>query len=354
MNHIQHLLEAWYPRKDEQYWVLAVLSDVEGASYRKPGAMMLFNDIGQYFGLLSGGCLEKELQIKAKQVFQTQQDTCVTFNLQAEEDGWQSVLGCGGKLTICLLLVDEKRDYLHLDVLYHMLSERKSCRYSLCFSRVESSEKTLPLTCVQSAVEGNFSKTTPSHHVVAEIQQTASTSHLAIVVSPLCHLLIVGGGPDVQPVVRLAADVLGWQVTIIDPRSGYAKKQDFTSVKHIERKTLDTLIDDPIWQGIDAALVMSHNIHIDAQAIMLLQNHAVSYIGVMGSQQRIKRLLTMSGLDSQQQLDAIIAKQSTIFAPAGLDIAADLPESIALSMLSECHAVLFGQGAGVAAKQWTI
>src|SRR5260370_15024148 len=48
--------------------VLATVVATAGSTYRKPGARMLIMSDGSYFGLLSGGCLEADLAIHARQV----------------------------------------------------------------------------------------------------------------------------------------------------------------------------------------------------------------------------------------------------------------------------------------------
>ena len=58
INHTQELLNTWFKQCDELEWILATIIGTEGSSYRKPGAMMMINSLGQYHGLLSGGCLE--------------------------------------------------------------------------------------------------------------------------------------------------------------------------------------------------------------------------------------------------------------------------------------------------------
>lgn len=66
MDHqMEDLLEHWLPLADDA-WVLAVITHIQGSSYRKPGAMMLFHEFGQGAGILSGGCLEADLRRHAQ------------------------------------------------------------------------------------------------------------------------------------------------------------------------------------------------------------------------------------------------------------------------------------------------
>ena len=51
--------------------VLATVVKTEGSSYRRPGVRMIINDIGERFGAVSGGCVEKEVQIQAQSVLES-------------------------------------------------------------------------------------------------------------------------------------------------------------------------------------------------------------------------------------------------------------------------------------------
>ena len=52
-NQFSEHLQQWLPQRDELEWVLGTVYAIEGPSYRKPGAMMFFNSMGQQLGMLS-------------------------------------------------------------------------------------------------------------------------------------------------------------------------------------------------------------------------------------------------------------------------------------------------------------
>ena len=88
--------------------------------------------------------------------------------------------------------------------------------------------------------------------------------------------------------------------------------------------------------AVDAAVIMSHHLDNDASYLRQLTQHpdgsALRYIGVLGPAARRDRLKEMA--QCPQQL---------VYGPVGLDIGAELPESIALAILAEIHAVLNGR-----------
>ena len=70
MNNLSNLLNYWKASDKEVNWVLGTVYKTEGSAYRKAGAHMLINEYGDYYGLLSGGCLESDIVLNARKVMQ--------------------------------------------------------------------------------------------------------------------------------------------------------------------------------------------------------------------------------------------------------------------------------------------
>jgi xanthine/CO dehydrogenase XdhC/CoxF family maturation factor len=82
---------------------------------------------------------------------------------------------------------------------------------------------------------------------------------------------------------------------------------------------------------------MSHHLATDRSYLLALAKSVIPYIGLLGPPGRRDRLLADLG-DTARQLDG------RLHGPAGLDIGADSPESIALSILGELYAATRGRG----------
>src|SRR5213594_4769119 len=81
---------------------LGIISGVKGSSPQKKGAKALFYPDGRIKGTLGGGCLEAEIQDRARRALLTQ--TPATFELVLDHDfGWDDGLPCGGK--VCGLIL---------------------------------------------------------------------------------------------------------------------------------------------------------------------------------------------------------------------------------------------------------
>ena len=95
--------------------------------------------------------------------------------------------------------------------------------------------------------------------------------------------------------------------------------------------------------GRSAALVVSHVYEKDRQAVEGLLQLPLGYLGLQGNRTRCARILNEI-LDAGLVLTE--AQRQIMHFPAGLDIGAESPEAIALSMLAEVQASLSGHGGG--------
>lgn len=81
---------------------LATVVRVEGSSYRRPGARAIFDSRGVQFGVLSGGCLERDLSERAAAVLERGETMTVVYDESADDPVFGLGLGCGGTVEIRL------------------------------------------------------------------------------------------------------------------------------------------------------------------------------------------------------------------------------------------------------------
>ena len=151
---------------------------------------------------------------------------------------------------------------------------------------------------------------------------------LLIPIMPPPAILICGAGLDALPVARLAVE-MGWSCTVVDHRPGFARADRFPAscdIRVLQPDQLSELI--PLDQ-FDAAVLMTHHLGHDRKYLAQVVEAAVSYIGLLGPRARRDRLLGEIG-----------AADAHVHGPAGLDIGAEMPESIALAIVAEIHAFL--------------
>jgi xanthine dehydrogenase accessory factor len=329
-HHLEDMLLQWRLQPREP-WVLAVITRVQGSSYRKSGAIMLFHPLGKSLGLLSGGCLEADLRRHAQRALQTQTVVRVDYDASDESDRSYQ-LGCGGLVSILLAPLLAQNHYLGLPELCAGLSHRQRGFYRLMLAENGSSALELKgqfLTLAEADFPlSDFQKT----GTLVTVDHGACHESLLVPVRPQYHLGIFGGGQDARPLAAMARS-LGWRVTVMDGRSAYARPGDFPGT-HLLRQPLRD-IDDGQLSRLDACVIMHHNLTLDAEALVRVQPFALEYIALLGPGHRRQRVLALAGL-------TLADFGHRLSAPAGLALGGELPESVALSILAQCHGVLHG------------
>lgn len=315
-NHLSSLLNAWTQDRDATDWVLGTVYRTEGSAYRKAGAMMLFDGFGRQFGLLSGGCLEADIMLHARKVMHTGKVELLSYD-GSDEDDWsfQLGIGCGGKVYLMLQPLSSDED-LGLGAMASALENRQAGVYHQKIGAAAA--------YFESRVDGAVSRSV--------IEQREDGAWLVTPITPEPHLLVIGGGVDARPMVSIAGE-LGWRVTLADSRSTHARAEYFPGARTVLRElgaNLSRYIDTA---SVDAAVIMSHNIDIDADGLRACQGTGLGYVALLGPRHRYRQVLERAALDEA-------ALSCPVSAPAGLDLGGQLPESIALSILAECHAVL--------------
>ncbi len=315
-NHLYHLLHQWYPKRDQQQWVLATVTQTQGSAYRKSGAHMLINDLGQYWGMLSGGCLEADIIQQARRCWDSGLPRMVEYDLQQDSDlGERLGLGCGGAVQILLQIVDGQNQYQGLDQIYRAMADGQTLRY-VQSTQLDSSP---PINRVEYIQGQSIEPNTTNEEVVTLLR------------APY-HLAVLGAGRDAQPLVEMAA-ILGWRVTVVDPRTSHGRSADFPKAHAVLKEVHDEQIKQ--WQSnLDAAVIMHHQLDLDSQALGAVWATQAKFIGVLGPSHRTEKLLEKL---NKTPLDAL---KRNVVSPVGLRLGGELPESIALSILAQIHAVL--------------
>lgn len=320
-HQLKQLLEQWHARKDELGWALGVIYQAEGHSYRKPGALVLVNEAGEQFGLLSGGCLEADIRRNARKAIQTEQPVFKTYD---GNDGYDISyqLGCGGIVHILLQPLLPENKFLSLPELYGALIARQSGIYRLQIPAPKQLGKSDFKISADVALNAN-----------ATLKEEGNERWLHIPVAPEPHLLIAGGGIDAQPVVALAK-LQGWTVTLWDSRPAFARAEHFKQVDTRLGSSAESLPEYCKEANVDAAVVMSHNLQLDADVLQALQSTPLDYLALLGPMHRKAQVLELAGLASAPDCWPLSS-------PAGFDIGGELPQSIALSIIAECHQYLY-------------
>lgn len=319
---------------------LATVVQTTGSTYRKAGAQMLIAPDGRSAGLLSGGCLESDLLERARTVLESGAALIAEYDSRSADDLlWGLGLGCEGAMSILLSRLDPAAHYEPYALQVRCRERDRRGAYALTIAtqterhRLGQPYRSDALEAAPPALRAALTE--------ARAARTIATDDATFLVVPVelpLRLLICGAGPDVVPLVEIAA-LLGWNVTVRDHRAAYASRERFPRAHRVEHADAAALADVVRRERFDAAVVMSHHLPSDRAYLAALADSAVPYIGLLGPAPRRQRLLAELGAKAQ-------ALGQRLYGPVGLDIGATTPEGIALAIAGEIQAVHAGRAGG--------
>lgn len=325
---------------------LATVIATQGSTYRKAGARMLLARDGTFAGLLSGGCLENDLQQQANAVLTERRARIVEYDSRSSDDAiWGLGLGCEGAMRILLQPTTAATGY---EPLPRLLAATTSRARTPCATIVASADSGWPVgrwwffgDAADSAVARELAERCAAHsrdgraHDTVKLQAGAAIEAFIVTLQPAIRVLLLGGGPDALAVVR-QAKLLGWHVTVVDHRPAYADAARLGAADRVLHMRPEELALPGGIESFDAAVVMSHHLPSDLAYLRGLARSRVGYVGLLGPAARRERLRVELG-DQASRLEG------RLFGPVGLDIGAATSETIALAIVAEIHAHLSGR-----------
>ena len=361
MNEVQAILAVYEQvKRSGEPAALATVVNVSGSTYRRPGAHALIRGSGQMVGMISGGCLENDVAEHATQVMQSGEPRVVTYDTTADEDiVWGLGLGCNGVVQILIEPLDTDWQFNPLALLAQVIGQQGHCVLATVFSVKGSTTVKIRSRLIyhsDGTVTHNMADPKLVLALLPDVQSVVSQQYAVKAynwtsgsvevmlewIHPPTSLLLFGAGQDAVPVAQLAK-ALGWQVTIADCRSSEATQTRFPMADTVILTRRETVHQQIQVDASTVAVVMTHSYLDDAELLKMLLLSPARYIGILGPKHRTERLL-----QTLQQEGAVNVDQARerIHAPVGLDIGADTPEAIALSIIAEVQAVLANRSGG--------
>jgi xanthine/CO dehydrogenase XdhC/CoxF family maturation factor len=337
MREREQILELWRDaRGNNADCVLVTVVKTLGSSYRRPGARLLITESGQRAGSISGGCLEDDVVKKAwwlseKGPVVRRYDTTPDGEIgpSGEVSGGFG-LGCNG--IIYLLIQRLKTNPLTLDVLENVYATRQAALLAHVLSPAECAG-TYSDSQMPARLRHHAQSVTGS--VVAHVDEEQEVFFETL--NPPVRLLIFGAGDDAVPLTELARH-LGWHVCVFDGRAHYARSERFPRAQQVAVRDSRIGLDDLQMDSRTVAVVMTHSYTQDLNFLKALAKHRLAYVGALGPRNRSEQLLLETGVAD--------ADAAALHGPAGLDIGADGPEQVALSIIAEIQASLNGREGG--------
>ena len=217
---------------------------------------------------------------------------------------------------------------MRLDILKALNTERAARRAAIVVTNQESGDQRL---VTQDKVAADPLKDVLEAHLrsgKSGVEETPEGKVFLTVHVPPTRLVVIGAVHISQALAPIAA-LLGYDVTIVDPRTAFASAERFPDVKVIAEwpdKALPPL-------GVDrytAFVALTHDPKVDDPALLHALERNCFYIGALGSRKthgrRVERLKQQGASDE---------KLARIHAPIGLPIGAVSPPEIAVAIMGE-------------------
>ncbi len=324
---------------------LATVVHIVGSAYRRPGAKFLIEETGDTLGSVSGGCLEADVREVAKGgVLETGKPSLRHYSTGADEDiVWGLGLGCNGLVDVFIETATEGPLAELADTLRQLVAGDSP----FVIATVVDGED-LGATAVigpGGIVQGSLGSAELDRLAVNQARGLMSGGRSTVqtlgerriffeVLPPPPHLVVCGAGDDARPLVAYAADA-GFRVTLVDHRPALLDPAWFPQASQ-------RLLGRPENQGIvlpsperSLAVVKTHSLAHDREWVRRLLTAGVPYVGVLGPHARTETIL--------KEIGAAPADTGRVFGPVGLDLGADGPRQVALSIVAELLAFTAGR-----------
>jgi xanthine dehydrogenase accessory factor len=349
----QHIINCF---REGRVSVLATLIKRTGSAPRDAGTRFLVLDDGTFHGTIGGGLFEAQVLEEAGKVIKTGRPARFEFSLTGT-DLEDSEMLCGGEGEVFLELITPEKSR-HVMVFETALEALKKGEAGLLATALDKDRWTAneaPKVFLKAGgeVKGSLlgDKDMPdsliedlSRFLRLKQAQTESLEDekgepIELLLEPVASepfLYVFGGGHVSGEVVPLAARV-GFKVVVVDDREEFADSSRFPDAHQVLLAPFEGIM-SRLSVNASSYLVIVTRGHVHDKTVLeeALGTRA-KYIGMIGSRRKINIIyarLKEEGFSPE--------RLKRVHAPIGLDIAAETPEEIAVSIIAELIMVRAG------------
>jgi len=320
---------------------LATVVSVEESAYRRIGARMFVKSSGDWIGGISGGCLEGDALKRAQIAIHKDTPSVVVYDTMDDDAHQIGVgLGCNGRIEVLFVPIDHEDNNNPIEQLKQLTQRRQPI---LLYQLIDTSDNTnLGLVSENLSAIANTiiaeeavlremveSVKLKRKSKVYELKAKDASNHSILIefLRPELKLILVGDNYDVNAFVGIA-DELGWDIQVI----GLLRKIG----KHIFDKASKVVsydqASDITVDEYTAVVLMSHDYDKDMAMLQHFLKNKPTYMGMLGPK---KRTIKMQNDLKKTIHDIDLDELQLFYSPVGLDIGAESPEEIALSITAE-------------------
>ncbi len=337
--------------EDNETLAIATIVSTLGSTPREVGAKMVITASGEILGTVGGGCGEAEVRREAVQVIRSRRPALVRVELMDDiesnspavcggilnvfVDPWwkESETGASVKLASELLRVGEQgvaavmATVVNAENLSEVATGEKCLIRDGALKAGDIRNRELMDAILREA--DTRLKREESRQVTLDVSPGKADVFFDVI-SAVRKVIIVGAGHLAIPLVKFAK-ILGFHITVIDDRVMYANRDRFPDVEEVLVGDMaETLRRIEITPHTYIVLITRGH-QFDEPCLREVIHSPAKYIGMIGSKRRIKACFLR--FRDEEGIPEELLKR--VYAPIGLDIKAESPEEIALSIVSE-------------------
>ena len=148
--------------------------------------------------------------------------------------------------------------------------------------------------------------------------------------------IVFGGGHISQPLVQILS-LLDFAVTVIDDRPEFANKARFPGAQQVICDSFQKVLTQLTIDQETAVIIVTRGHRYDMDCLRAVKDSKTNYLGMIGSKRRIKEIINV--MREEGAADDLVQR---LRAPIGLDIKAETPAEIAVSIAAEVIAAFRG------------
>ncbi len=320
LHELKNIIRSAKIAKEQQLkTVLASVVSLDGSSYRRPGVRMSIQENGKMIGAVSGGCVEKEVVRQAQSVFETGTPKLMVY------DG-RYRLGCEGILYILIEPFEPENAFY--EAFENQCNSRKSFSIETSFSRAESNR----------FKGGSIFHLVDASYAISILYSEEELDVFTQTIEPGFKLIIVGSEHDAVELCRYASNT-GWEVDIIAPPDDSKNIDNFPGASRflgIHESEFAQLNFD----SQSAIVMMTHSYVKDLKYLSEVIEKNIPYIGLLGPSKRREKLIN-DIIEKKPEIEDSFFER--LYGPAGINIGAETPQEIAISILGEILSVIRNQ-----------
>ena len=305
---------------------IATVIETWGSAPRRSGSKLLVDSEGNFAGSVSGGCIENDVILEAKDAIGDHKHRELEYDV-SDDDALGVGLACGGNVTVLV----EPVSGVKADTIREIRErQRDRDQFAVLINLESGSSKILAPRAAHERSDIHLNSLA-WEALGSNKPSVASSKGVRYFVEPFLpqsRLVIVGAVHISQTLVQLA-EQMGYEPLVIDPRDSWSKEERFSGVQ-MHRQWPEEAFKEIRIDERTAVVTLTHDPKIDDPALVLALRSKARYVGALGSKRTHAKRVTRLKEEGMTDDDC-----ERIDAPVGLDIGAATASEIALSIMSQ-------------------